>query len=174
MKNSEFRVVLAILALVVVLGLLWGGFTLYNKLGIEEPLIKDLQAIEAISDVSITKNKIYVIEVKMGKVEDIQSVYDSLITTIESKLGEEEYKLVIIDKENKVLKDWYKELQPAIYQALANNEFMWLDERLAKTFKDGVRSNLFVDEKNLYIQLFNDDAYMYKVLPRPSLEKANV
>ena len=110
----------------------------------------------------------------MGKVEDIQSVYDSLITTIESKLGEEEYKLVIIDKENKVLKDWYKELQPAIYQALANNEFMWLDERLAKTFKDGVRSNLFVDEKNLYIQLFNDDAYMYKVLPRPSLEKANV
>lgn len=174
MKNSEFRVVIAILALVVMLGLLWGGFTLYNKLGIEEPLTKDLQAIEAISDVSITKNKIYVIEVKMGKVEDIQNVYGSLITTIESKLGEEDYKLVIIDKENKVLKDLYKKLQPAIYQALANNEFMWLDETLAKTFKDGVSYNLFVDEKNLYIQLFNDDAYMYKVLPRPSIEKANV
>ncbi|NLB89142.1 MAG: hypothetical protein GX790_07965 [Syntrophomonadaceae bacterium] len=175
MKNSEFRIAVAIIALITVFGLLWGGFTLYKKLRVEEPLTKGLREIKAVSSVSVTKDKVYVIEVKLDKVEDIQSVYQSLIKAIEGTLKENEYELVILDNENKVLKDLYKELQPVIYEGLANNGFVWLDETLAKTVKgDVIIYDLFVDEENLYIQLFNGDYYMYKILPRPSAITANL
>lgn len=174
MKNSEFRVAIAIIALITVFGLLWGGFTLYKKLAVEGPLAEGLKEIKAVSSVSIEKDKVYVIEVKLDQVEDLQSVYESLVTTIEDTLNENEYKLVIKDNGNQALKELYKKLQPLIYESLANNKFVWLDETLAKTVNDNVVYKLFVDEENLYIQLIKDDSYMYKILPRPSAKTANL
>lgn len=174
MKNSEFRIAVAILTLIIVFGLLWGGFTAYKKLAIEEPLTESLQKIEAVSSVSVNKEKNYTIEVKLKKVEDIQQVYESLITTIEGTLKKDNYNLVIGDSEDETLKDWYKKLQPAIYESLANNEFVKLEETLAKTVNNDVTYKLFVDEDYLYIQLFKGDSYMYKILARPSANTANV
>ncbi|HZK43607.1 MAG TPA: hypothetical protein VFC73_04895 [Syntrophomonadaceae bacterium] len=169
MKNGEFRLPIAILAFILILGLLLGSFTLYNKLGIVEPLSKKLYLIEAVDEVNIDKDKLYNIEIKLGKLNDVQKTYQEIITTIETKLDNDAYQLKILDNSNSKLDELLISLQPAIYEALASHQFIWLDEHLNSiTEKMEVSHLLFVDDENLYIQLIDADSYIYSILERPS------
>ncbi len=169
MKNGEFRVIIAILTLLIALGLFLGGFTIYNRVGVEQPLTKELHMIEAVEKVDINKDKVYKIEVQLNRVENIQTVYQDLVKTIAAKLDKNEYELVLADQPNAKLNDLSAQLQPAIYQALANNQFLWLDEKLAEISGEAeITYSLFIDDKCVYIQLIDGDSYTYQVLTRPS------
>lgn len=175
MKNGEFRLRIVLLSLLIVLGLLLTGFTIYTKKGIEEPLINDISALEGIQEVSINKNKVYIIEVQINQVASIENVYQSILKSITSKLADNEYELLLVDQPNAKLNELSAKLKPAIYQALANNEFLWLDKKLNDiSAGEEVVSHMFIDEKYLYIQLSDGDSYIYRIFNRAYDTKATI
>ncbi|MGR6835695.1 hypothetical protein [Syntrophomonas erecta] len=169
-KNNDFKVIVALLALFMVLAVLLGGYRLYNVFGVEKPLINELSELPSVSHVDISQvNKEYQVQVSLAEVDDLQGQYLNIDTIIKERLGNKPYTLDIKDRPNSKLNRLHAYLQPAIYQALANHEFVWLDQHLAQVVKgEDVKYRMFVDKDRLYLQLNDKENYLYVIAWRES------
>jgi len=168
MKNKEFRVLFTIVSLILTLGILLGGYSLYKKFGVQEPVIKQLCSNKAIEKASIEKkNQQHLIKIELKKVENIQKQYAEVENIINSKFEPDDYELIIIGKQNKDLEQLFDQLQPAIYEALASNRYLWLSNEIKRqTDEKHMAYRMFVDERYLYIQIEDGDSYIYKIINR--------
>lgn len=165
MKKSDFKIKIALLSLVMALAILLVGFTLYNKLSIVEPIISEISSIEAVKGVEVKQEKDYLIEVDFLKVDNFAQVYNDIKHILDYKLNGKSYEIMIMDKPNPLLNECYTSLQPAIYQALANYEYVWLDEKLSEIAEiKGISYTFFLDDNYLFIQLMDKENYIYKVI----------
>ncbi|NLJ72939.1 MAG: hypothetical protein GX333_08010 [Syntrophomonadaceae bacterium] len=165
MKKSDFKIKIALLSLIMALAIFLVGFTLYNKLSIVEPIISEISSIEAVKEVEVNKEKDYLIEVGLLKVNNFAQVYSDIKDILDSKLNGKAYELVIKDKPNLLLNESYTSLQPALYQALANHEYVWLNEKLAEIAEvKGISYAFFLDDNYLFIQLIDEENYIYKAI----------
>ncbi|QGT99643.1 hypothetical protein SYNTR_1050 [Candidatus Syntrophocurvum alkaliphilum] len=167
MQNKpQFRIIIALISLVVVLGLLFGGYNLYNTIGVHNPVKGELSEIPEIQDVKIEKvDRKDVFKIQLGKTTNLKKVYTDTTKVLNSKYDPENYELIILDNSNNELEKAYDNLHLAIYEAIANNQFLWLDKQLEEKQKN-YDYKLFVDEENLYLQLEQENYYIYKVLDR--------
>ncbi len=172
MKNSEFKIIITIFTLVFALGIFLGGFTLYNRFGIEEPLTDELVNIKGVKQVSVRKDKDYEIEINLQNISNFNESYKKILAISEIKLGKNNFDLILMDKPNVRLNEIFISLQPLIYEALAKNELVWLNDNLTIMAEEElIDYKLFVDEENLYIHLADGEFYVYKVIKRlPELE----
>lgn len=167
MKNGEFKFIITILTLVFALGVFLGGFTLYNRLGIEKPLTDELAKIKGVEQVSVKKNKDYEIKIKLQNINSFNKSYQKILSTSQMKLGKNNFDLILMDNPNVKLNEISISLQPIIYEALAKNELVWLNDNLAlMAEEESIDFKLFIDEGNLYIHLADGESYVYKVIKR--------
>lgn len=168
MKKNEFRVLIAILALILSLGALLAAFYLYKEWGIKEPIVNEIKTIESVHDVNIEdKGQKYEIEVHLNKASDIQKPYQAIVEKVEASLPPEDYHLVIKDQRNASLQTMFNKLQPAIYEALANNQYIWLDEEIARQLqKTNMKHRIFIDQEHLYLQIIDGNSYLYEIINR--------
>jgi len=171
MKNGEFRVVIALLTVALTVAILFGGYSAYNVYGIEKPVKNQLSSLEPVSEVVITKeNQIYDIRVKLSMVDNLQSAYNHIEKTLKQRFAADEYHLQIIDNRNEKLEQLYSDLQPAMQQAAAQSEFVWLNDQLTeKCSQMELKHELGVDEEKIYIQVQDADHYLYEIIARPSI-----
>lgn len=171
MKNGEFRVVIALLTVALTVAILFGGYSAYNVYGIENPVKNQLSSLEPVSEVAITKeNRIHDIRVKLSMVDNLQSVYTHIEKTLKQRFSVDEYDLQIIDNRNEKLEQLYSDLQPAIQQAAAQSEFVWLNDQLSeKCSQMKLKHELWVDEEKIYIQVQDADYYLYEIIARPNI-----
>jgi len=167
-RKSDFRIAVSIFALVLVLVLSFSGYYLYIKVGINQPLQKQLLAIEGVESVSLNQQgQHYKIDVNLDKVENLQKVYRELKQTVDGALPKHNYVLNLVDRPDQNLEDFMQHIQPAVYESLSNHRFIWLDQEMAqRSAAQGLKYKLFVDQENLYIQVENDDAYICQVISR--------
>ena len=164
MKNSEFKIITAIISLILTLALLLGGYNLYNKYMVEKPLTTQLAAMPSVKSAKITKvNKVYLIQLKLERVNNIQESYSEIESKISSSIKNDNYKIEIQDAGSKELAELFNEFQPALYQGLSQQQYLWLEEQLQQCSSNkGVEFRLFVDDKRVYLQLEDADSYLYK------------
>lgn len=172
--KSEFRIAISIITLILVLAISFSGFYLYKRLGINEPLQKKLQSIEGVDRVSLEqRGQTYNVSVHMKRVDNIQQAYQEINQAVSDSLPKHNYSLTLTDEPNHKLESFMQHMQPAIYESLSNNRFIWLDEEIARrTAEQGVSYKLFVDQEKLFIQLEDKDAYIYQVIDRSTETKA--
>lgn len=168
MKNNNFRIMISIAALLFSLGVFLGLYNLYIKLGIEKPLGAELSALHGVKNIEINKAKEgYRIRVQLDKVDNIQVYYADINRALKGRLDGEAYQLEISDQRSRELQELYNSLQPALYEALADNRFIWLSEQLAdKATAKGVSHAMYIDQGQLYLQIWDEQHYLYEVLER--------
>ncbi|MGB4018364.1 MAG: hypothetical protein WBK78_02585 [Syntrophomonadaceae bacterium] len=171
MKNGECRVVIALLTVALTVAILFGGYSAYNVYGIEKPVKNQLSSLEPVSQVVITKEKqIYDIRVQLSMVDNLQSAYNHIEKTLNQRFSGNEYDLQIIDNRNEKLEQLHSELQPAMQQAAAQSEFVWLNDQLnEKCSQMELQHELWVDEERIYIQVQDADHYLYEIIARPDM-----
>lgn len=171
-RNGDFRILVALMTLILTLGILIGGYSLYTVYGIKKPVENRIAALASVSAVQIEKEKNqYYVEVKLGQVGDLQSVYTSLEEATNHRMAQGNYELKILDHRNDRLTELYGRLQPAIQQAIARQEYVWLDTRLSQETESlGMTYRLLVDEDNLYLQIADGSYYLYEIVERPTSE----
>ncbi len=166
--KSEFRIAITIITLILVLLVSFSGFYLYKRLGINEPLQNKLLSIEGVDRVSLEqKGQTYNVDIYMKRVDNLQKTYRAINQTLSSSLPKQNYSLTLTDQPNQELESFMQHMQPAIYESLSNNRFIWLDQEIARrTAEQGVSYKLFVDQENLIIQLDDGGDYIYQVIDR--------
>lgn len=164
MKNSEFKIITAIISLFITLAILLGGYNLYNKYMVEQPLTARLTALPNVKSAKISKvDKEYLIQLQLNQVDNIQDSYNQIESTINEKIKNDKYNIEIQDASSKELSQFYNDLQPVLYQGLSGQQYLWLDEQIKERSSDkGIESRLYVDDKRVYLQLEDADTYLYK------------
>ena len=164
MKNSEFKIITAVISLFVTLAILLGGYNLYNKYMVEKPLTTQLAMLPTVKSANIKKiDNEYLIQLQLKQVDNIQDSYNQIEATINRKIKNDKFKIEIQDAGNKQLSQFYNDLQPVLYQGLSGQQYLWLDEQIKERSNNkGIESQLYVDDKRVYLQLEDADSYLYK------------
>jgi len=172
MKNNEIKIFYVIITIIAVLGVLLASYSLHNKYLVEKPLTEKLLAIEGVEKVDINKiDKESYICIQISQVDNIQKSYGKIESMVEDSINSN-YRIEIKDKRNQKLDRLYDDLQPAIYQGLAQKEFLWLNEQIREqSSKKDIDSRLLVDDKRLYLQLKDGDSYLYRIIEQGAVEK---
>lgn len=172
MKNSEFKVLLAILSTILALAIFLGCFSAYNRFGVRRPIVNNIMSLESVNKVQIDKQKEYVVTVYLGKVDNLQETYIRIDEIIAKKLEPGKYCIKIVDKRDAELEKVFVELQPVIYEALAGSRYIWLKDQVQGLGMQA-EGNLFIDEQRIYIQVIKGNSYMYEVIERTEEKRLN-
>lgn len=167
-KKADFNVVTAVAALVIVLIISFSSYYLYKRFGVDAPLEKKIEALEVVENSKATRLKDgYEIDINMKQVANLQEAYNSIDRAVKESLPGKKYSLHLTDKPNQPLQDFMQHMQPAIFESLASNRFIWLDqELLSRTREAGLQYKLFVDQEHLYLQVEDGENYIYQVIDR--------
>lgn len=167
-KPVDFKIPVAVLALIITLGLSLGGFMLYNRFMVEKPINEEMKQVAGVQRVSVHKeDKQMVVTVKLAEIPDFSVTYRLLDQIAEKHLGAGEYSLEIEDRRSQELEHFYNDIQLHLYQGIATNSFLWLDKEIGQIANSkGIQHRLRVDEDNLYLQGHKEGYYLYSVLKR--------
>lgn len=173
-KKGDFKVYLFITAFAATVIVGMGIYYLYNRFSIEEPLIAQFNAIEGVKATYIEKDKdIYLITFLLEPVENIQHQYEQLEAVADTKLGNAKYELMLNGHGSSELEQVYYHIQPVVYQALADNQYVWMRDEINKlTVQENVGWNMYIDANRLYLQLSDGDSYQYYIFERAGNENA--
>ena len=121
-----------LISLIVILGIFLGSYFLYQKIGITDPLVTQISALDSIDRVEVNVvDKKYYIKVYITGVDSIQKTYLIIDDLAAKGLRNSDYEIKIVDNRDQSLEEAYYRLQPAIYEALATNQYRWLQEEIA-------------------------------------------
>lgn len=167
-NKSDFKYLSLIAAFIVCLGGCLGGYLLYNRLQVEKPLTAALEEQQSIKEVEIEKDEgIYSIRITLARVDNVQQEYKNLEQIIKEKLGDRPYAITVEGSGNPNLEKVYTEMQPVLYEALANHEYVWMQKTMADySANRGIGFTLFVDDKRIYLQFTDKDSYQYHILSK--------
>ena len=170
MEKSLFRIAAAGIAVILSFTLLWGGYTFYQHHMVKKPLMQALNNIAGVqqAELSRTDNK-YLITVALGQIDDLQDVYLKLDTMAGFYLDKEEVQLLIKDHRDQQLTAIYDQLQPYIYEALAKENYIWLNEEIGRQIQEqysDVDYRFFVDGERIYLQFIREQNNLYEIIPR--------
>lgn len=166
MKKTDFKAAISLLVFACSLVILLGGYQLYNKYGMVNPVEKELKARTAIAAVEMSKaDGQYEIAVELRQVDNLQTEYQAIREILDQRFQKDAYKLTLIDPEDPAIKQAYLHLQPAIYEAAATHRFVWLDGTISQYAGDtGIDYRLYVDDRYLYLHLADGEVSLYRVI----------
>jgi hypothetical protein len=167
-KKNEFKIYLFITAFIATFCIGAGVYYIYNRFSVEEPLVAKFNAIEGIRETHIEKTKDqYTITFDLEPVENIQQKYDQLATVADAKLGNENYELILKGQSSSKLDSIYYEIQPVVYQALAEDQYVWMKNEINMLAdKENFSWSMYIDANRLYLQLSEGNSYQYYVFER--------
>lgn len=169
MKNEQMKIMTVLIVLGVTLGLLIYAQKVYTSNFVERPVQKALEKIEFVDKVKVAKvDGVYQFTVQVKKAGNIQYEYNKVDTVIKEKIRGKEYQLKLADKPNGKLKQELEYLQLRVYEAMAKNNYIWLDGIFRQTAQqDHFAYKLFIDDEKLYFQLMDGDHFIYEMIERP-------
>ncbi len=176
MKQPAKRIITAAISLLVTFSLLLGGYSFYNDYIVKKPLLQALKDVDGVQDVKMSKEEgEYRIMVVLDEVENLQSSYVKLDETTTGYLARKGYELQIADHRNQQLTDLYDQMQPYLYEALAKNNYIWLQEEISRQIQSrgpDTEYKFSVDSDRIYLQLTQDQKSLYAVIPRQLTEES--
>lgn len=166
MMVSKLKWQVVIVTVALMLAVLLGGFNLYQNRILPEKIAKDIKSSQYVksADVSIG-NSGYIANIKLSKIDNLMTAY----TSIEKIINKYPVKIEmrIIDNPNDKLNNIYYEDQFAIYQAIQNGDYIEMSKIVDKNSNDkGVKTNIYIDESNIYLSIYDGQNYLYKIIPR--------
>ncbi|CFX76100.1 Uncharacterized [Syntrophomonas zehnderi OL-4] len=168
MNIGRTKIITILIALGATLGLLIFVQHYYAQSFIERPVREALHKLEFVDTVTVNKqDSVYKITIKIKQPGNIQYEYTQADKTIKDHIRGKQYQLQLTDKRNKKLNDELDYLELSIYEAMAKNNYLWLDEIFRETAgRDHFTYKLFIDEQRLYVQLVDQNHFLYEVIER--------
>lgn len=168
MKNGQMKIVLVLVVLGATLGTLIFIQNFYVNRFVERPVEKALQEVKFVDSVMVKKDdSIYQFTVKIKKAGNVQYEYTKVDSVIKENIKGKEYQLQLTDNRNEKLANELEYLELSIYEAMAKDNYIWLDEIFRETARqDQIGYKLFIDEQRLYIQLVDQEHFLYEVIER--------
>ena len=168
MRSNELKIGLVLLALLIVLGALVGGQKLYNTNLIEKPVLEELRALSYVETAKInTADNVYQIKVHIRQPGNLKNEYNEIDKIIADNIKGHQYEIELVDKRDENLQNELQSMELSIYEAIAQNNYLDLEQRFAeKAERDHFDYLLQIDEQKLYVQISQGDKYLYEIIDR--------
>lgn len=168
MNIGRTKIITILIALGATLGLLIFVQHYYAQSFIERPVKTGLQQMKNVDTVTINKqDSVYQITIKIKQPGDVQYEYTEADKIIKEHIRGKQYQLQLTDRRNKKLSHELDYLELSIYEAMAKNNYIWLDEVFREAAgRDHFTYKLFIDEQRLYVQLVDQEHFLYEVIER--------
>ncbi len=168
MRWNGIRVPVVVLALVLGLAAFWGSQWLYGRLNYERPLARFLGENKYVAAYSINnRGPVMELEVKLGKVDNLQETYNSLQRSVQDIVGRRNFKIILKDERDKSLEDLHHYSRLAAFEAMERGNFLEMEEYISRrAAREGASAKILMDQDRLYIQLVRGSYYLYDIIPR--------
>lgn len=175
MEKGNLKIVTVIIVLGISLGLLLGMQKYYNNNFVEEPVKQKLEQLSFVESVDASKkNGIYDYKVQIRQAGNVQYEYEKVDEVIADNLKGKEYQFTMLDHRSSKLQKDLENLELNIYEAMAKNNYLWLDQTFRQTSAaNGFSYKLYIDDQRLYIQLKDQDAFLYEIIERSIPQNVN-
>ncbi|MDI3309993.1 MAG: hypothetical protein QJR05_00960 [Thermoanaerobacterium sp.] len=163
---SKLKWQVVIVTVTLVLGVLLGGFNLYQNRILPEKISNDIKSSNNVqsADVSIG-NSGYTANIKLKKVDNLMTAYKDIEKIVEKYPVKVDIK--IVDNPNDKLNNLFYEDQFAIYQAIQNGDYIDMSKIIDKNgIEKGAKTNVYIDGSNIYLSIYDGQNYLYKIIPR--------
>lgn len=169
---KPFKWSISLLAGLITLAALFAGQTMWLKYAVANPMDKSLHAVDGVDHVRLSEHSTqFVIDVTLKDVKDLSKTYDGLLGKIQDTAGTKKYQLIFHDSRTSEMEDFYNSIQYAIQEAIATGHFTAMVEQItAKADDEQIRAKVWINGKNIYIQLEKNGAQMYEVISRQKAE----
>ncbi len=166
----------AVLSLLAVLAVLFGGYFVYHQLGLDRPLVKALKADPAVQSVRVDDgSQGRVIKVALNRVDNLQTVYERLEQTTDRYLKDGSYELKVTDHRDPLLQETYDRMSFLVEEALVRGNYEDMYAGLQKQAADRGLDvfKVYVGAHDVFLQLGKGTDYLYAVVPRGSVATAS-
>lgn len=176
MDKPVKRIITAAISLLITCALLLGGYSFYNNYIVQRPLLQALNDIAGVKEVQLVQvNDKYQITVALDQAGNLQNVYVKLDETAAFYLANKEFELKVTDNRNSQLTDIYNQLQPYIYEALAKDNYIWLNEEIGRQITENcpdAKYEFNIDADRIYLQFNQEQKNLYAIIPRELSDEA--
>lgn len=170
MEFKDINIKRVLIFLLVFLSILFLANYVYRVYYIEKPLKEFYENSSIVKSYEIiNKNNIKEINLTLKQVDNLKDAYNSLLVGTEKVLNNKKFIIKLENDKNadEKLNEFYYKIQFIVYEAIQKGEFLKMSQYImAESQRNNINSKLYIDEKNLYIQLNDEDKYLYKIISR--------
>ncbi|AEF94312.1 hypothetical protein Desca_1457 [Desulfotomaculum nigrificans CO-1-SRB] len=170
MQWHGLRLPVVFLAFVCGLILAFGGQYVYKEYIFQQPLNEILAENKLVDEFKVDNDtQIPVIKVKLANNHvSLMEAYQQLNQSVGQVMNKKPYELEFISNSDASLDQAFYESHYVIYQAQVAGNFPDVAAKVKQAAaKQGAEGKVFVDENNIYIQMYKPDGhYLNKVIPR--------
>jgi len=156
--------------------ILVGGQIAYGRFFVERPLLNELQSIPGVTTAKLEKTPAgHDIVLQISAVGNLPSVYQQAKDVARRNLSPDSFTLKIVDNRTPLLTELYWQMQIHIEEAVVQGNFATVAERISDlAATKGVSENFYVDEECIYLELYQDETYLYAVRHRVPPQRRTV
>ncbi|MGG1659698.1 hypothetical protein [Brevibacillus sp. NRS-1366] len=160
------------LSLLATLALLFGGWFLYQKMEIEEPIRTEVGQLQSatLDHLNISKDKIQ-IDLKVTKPETFPQEYRDLVEKTSKFAGDKEV-VIGVNNQSQAMSDIWKNGQFVFTEAIDLHQYSRIPQMVAewKASNKLDAASALMDDENIYVYLKKGTEDFYTIVPR-STEK---
>lgn len=173
MKIKYIQLLKGCMALIITVACLYVVQAVWQSYAISLPLDKAINDINGVLEVTLEDsqkiNDHATVYVTLGNTDNLQKTYKEINTKIKQKLKDNKYTLEIKDNRSQELEEAYYDIHLLIQKAIVDGDFPLLEAKVQeKADSAGAAAKVFVDEKNIYLQLIKSDQFLYSIVTRSS------
>jgi len=160
-----------VIALAVTVATLVAGQLMWQKYAVARPLDSGLQGIAGVTAATWEENKNgdITINITLGGVDNLAKTYGEIGDTAKRILGRRPARVILADNRTPELEALYYSLHYHLQEAIFTGNFSTMADHVdAKARAAGAQANVYVDDRNVYLQLSKAGAALYAVVPRPA------
>ena len=171
MKIKYVQILKSCIALIITVAILYAGQAIWQNYAVDLPLDKALHSVAGVEKVtwddSGNINDSITIHITLKNAENLQKTYHEISKKIEMTLKDKAYDLELADNRTPELDKAYYEIHYYIQKAIVDGDFPLLEEKVQeKAAASGASSKVYVDDRNIYLQLEKGDSALYTVVAR--------
>jgi hypothetical protein len=154
-----------------------GGYWVYQTKFVQGNLMQELNKIDGVNSSAIEKHGNHIkIKMSFDKINDLRQVYLQAASIAAAHLKSEEFTLLINDRPNQELKAVWEAVHLSIYQALAHSQYEDIKNTIsiAVINRHSIKYRVQMDWENIYVQLYDEENYLYQVIPRLPANQPNI
>lgn len=168
MQWNGIKIPVVVLSLLLGMGALWGAQWVFNSYSYDRPLTKVMEENSDVVSYEINdKGPVLEVNLKLGKVDNLQESYDKLSGSIRDVTGRRSVKITVRDDRDATLEGIYYKTRLAAFEALERGNFLEMESFISKkAAAEGARAKVFLDHDRMYIQMDLNGKYLYEIIPR--------
>lgn len=167
MRWQGIKIHVVAVSMLVALAAFWGAQWLYTSLNFQQPLKKELENNQQITNYQIKEDAdVYTIVVTLGETNNLMQTYRQINDQVLDIMGQRPFIIELADRRNARLNEIYNQGQFAIHEAMVNGNFRDMANSMGHQARtSGVESKVYIDSDNIYWQMKDGSYFLYAVIP---------